>query len=397
MALRNLRSLLSYLGGIMKKNENPDEEYNFLLDPKIKDNHALLHELGVLDYVDLLEKEITNDKSLLAGALEIFNQTTINDIIEVTMRQISDRFLPSLIVFLWKPIMNRDDLIIKSYKDNELVDMDLKIENINILEPFFQIYPRPMAFDLFSYEMNSNEITKTLESINPKLIIPILGPSGLYGLMLMGPKAAGAEYSNADLLFISNLMSFASKAVQNNLHYERTLRDVKTGLYNNGFFMTRLSEEVARTNRNESRSSVIIMDVDKFKNFNDTYGHIAGDRVLENLAITIKQGIRLADVASRFGGEEFTVLLPDTDTDMAWLVAERLRNMVAAMKIPWDPPLPQVFISLGIFTFDRNSKLTEEEIVERADTAMYHSKQTGRNRTTIWEAGLPNKILTKGP
>jgi len=207
----------------------------------------------------------------------------------------------------------------------------------------------------------------------------------------LGPNGKGLEYKTTELQYIHNLLSFVSKAVQNNLHYERTLRDVKTGLYNNGFFMTRLSEEIARTTRNSSQSSVIIIDVDKFKNFNDTYGHIAGDKVLETLAVTIKQGIRLTDVASRFGGEEFTVLLPETEGNTAWFVAERLRKMVELMKIIWDPPLPSVTISLGIFTFDGSTRLSPEEIVERADTAMYQSKQTGRNKSTIWEPGLPGK------
>ena len=368
-----------------------DDDYIFLSDPKIVENKDYLNDLGVLSYVDSLEQEIHDKQSLLSGVLDIFNRTTINDIIEATVRQITSRFLPSLTVFLWKPLMNREEIIIKSYQDNEIVDLDLKLDNINSLEPFFQVFPRPIAYQLFSYELGANLVTKTLDTLKPELIIPILGPSGLYGLVLLGEKSEGTGYTHSELLYLHNLMSFVSKAVQNNLHYERTLRDGKTGLYNNGFFMTRLSEEVSRSSRNQSKASVIILDVDKFKNFNDTYGHIAGDRVLENLALAIKQGIRLADVASRFGGEEFTILLPESDIDTAWLVAERLRKMVEKMEIEWDPPLPKVTISLGTFTFDFETQLSAEEIVNRADAAMYHSKQNGRNKTTIWEPGLPLK------
>jgi diguanylate cyclase (GGDEF)-like protein len=215
---------------------------------------------------------------------------------------------------------------------------------------------------------------------------------GLYGLVLVGRNILGDDYSPLELTFIQNLMSFVSKAIQNHLHYERTLRDVKTGLYNNSFFMARLNEEIIRSKRTNSETSIIIIDVDHFKDFNDSYGHIAGDRVLESLAITIKQGVRLGDVPSRFGGEEFTVLLPDTEKEMAWNVAERLRIMVEEMKVTWEPPLPQVTISLGLFTSDRTTNIPADEIIHRADEALYMSKALGRNRTSVWKAGLFDKI-----
>jgi diguanylate cyclase (GGDEF)-like protein len=187
-------------------------------------------------------------------------------------------------------------------------------------------------------------------------------------------------------------MSFLSQALQNNLHYEHSVRDVKTGLYNHGYFMTRLNEEIARTRRESAVSSLMVMDVDKFKNFNDTYGHLAGDRVLESLAYTIKQTVRTGDIPSRFGGEEFTILLPNTPRQTAWLVAERLRMSVSALKVPWKPPLPQVTISLGVVSFDKHTNAAPEDIISRADEALYQSKENGRNRTSVWGSGLLFRI-----
>jgi len=269
------------------------------------------------------------------------------------------------------------------------------VTSINCFEPFFQKYPRPVNYELFSFELGENENLRSFDTIKPELVIPIMGPSGLYGMVLMGSKILGEEYSIAELAFIQHLMSFVSLAIQNHLHYERTLRDVKTGLYNNGFFLTRLNEEIARTKRNESKTSIIMIDIDRFKKFNDTYGHIAGDRVLESLAITIKQTVRTEDVPSRFGGEEFTILLPDTDKDEAFHAAERLRTIVSGMKVPWEPPLPQVTISLGIFTFCKETNLSSEDIIKLADEALYLSKERGRNRTTAWGVGLLDKIERK--
>ena len=369
-----------------------DDEKKFFSDPKVVQNYSLLHEIGVFNYIDSLKQEIRNYSSLFTGTLDIFTRTTVEEIMDATVWQISDHSLPSIIVFLWKPLQNREEIIIKSYKNYKPVELELKVDNISAFETFFHEFPKPISYGLFSFKMGQNEAINSFDSIHPELVIPIMGPSGLYGMVLMGRKILGEEYSLAELAFIQHLMSFVSQAIQNHLHYERTLRDVKTGLYNNGFFLTRLNEEIARTKRNKTKASIIMMDVDKFKKFNDTYGHLAGDRVLESLAITIKQTVRTEDVPSRFGGEEFTVLLPDTDKEHAFLAAERLRTMVAAIKVPWEPPLPQITISLGIFTFDNNTNLPAEEIIQRADEALYISKERGRNRSTAWGVGLLNKI-----
>jgi diguanylate cyclase (GGDEF)-like protein len=207
-------------------------------------------------------------------------------------------------------------------------------------------------------------------------------------MILVGKKLLEDEYSRDELFFLQQLMSFVSQAIKNHLHYEHSLRDVKTGLYNHGFFLTRLGEEVARTKRANSCSSIIVIDVDKFKDFNDSFGHLAGDKVLEHLAQVIKLGVRGDDIPSRFGGEEFTVLLPNTDKMTVWNVAERLRLSVSEMAVPWEVPLPKVTISLGIYTFDQSSNVDVNVIIRRADEALYTSKQHGRNQCTIWYPGI---------
>ena len=382
---------------MMNKIYRTKDDLDFFSNPQIIENYTFLQDIGVFDHINSLDKEIQNYKNLFTSALDIFNRTTISEIMDATVWQISDHILPSFIAFLWKPLQNREDITIKSYKNYKLVDLNLKVESISAFEPFFRKNPEPVSYKLFASKIGQNETIKSFNQVEPELIIPILGLSGLYGLVLVGHKILENEYSQAELLYIQNLMSFVSKAIQNHLHYERTLRDVKTGLYNNAFFQNRLNEEIARAKRIQSKASIIIMDVDKFKEFNDKYGHIAGDRVLESLAITIKQGVRTEDVPSRFGGEEFTVLLPDTDREQAWLVAERLRTMVSDMKVTWDPPLPQVTISLGLFTFDKDTDFPAEEILHRADEALYLSKALGRNRTTEWEAELLAQVQQNNP
>jgi diguanylate cyclase (GGDEF)-like protein len=377
------------------KEEKTINEKDFLSNPKIIENYTFLQEIGVFRYIDGLNREIRNYKSLLQGSLDIFNRISIDEIMDATVWQISDHFLPASISFLWKPIQKRDDITIKSYKNYKMVDLDLKVHSIAPFESFFQQYPKPINFELFAFEIKDETATKPFEKIKPELVIPIIGPFGLYGIILVGQKILEDEYTQEELVFLQHLMSFVSQAIKNHLHYEHSLRDVKTGLFNHGFFMTRLNEEVARSKRADYSSSIIVMDVDKFKNFNDNYGHLAGDRVLESLAFTLKQAVRAEDVPSRFGGEEFTVLLPNTGKHTVWTVAERIRTAVSQMTVPWEPPLPQVTISLGVYTFDQRDDIDAAEILRRTDEALYLSKERGRNRSTVWGSGLLFRIQQK--
>jgi diguanylate cyclase (GGDEF)-like protein len=367
---------------------------NFFSNPRIVEHYTLLEKIGVFKYLDELNKEIKEYQGLLFGASEIFNKTSIDDIINATVWQISDQYQPSFIAFVWKPLQDRAEVTVKGYQNYKLVDIALKIDNIIPFEPFFQENREPVPYSILRKKLAKNtaaaEVLKSLDTLKSELVIPILGPSGLYGLILVGNKIiTETPYTPPELLFLRQLMSFVSQAIQNHIHYESSVRDVKTGLFNHGFLTTRLNEEISRTKRTGYTSALVVIDVDKFKNFNDTYGHLAGDKVLECLAHTIRESVRSEDIPSRFGGEEFTILLPNTDIDAALLVAERLRISVSSMTVPWDPPLPQVTISLGIATFNRNSDLTTNELISRADAALYASKNSGRNKTTLWQEGLP--------
>ena len=374
-------------GDIMEIN-NKDIKQEFISNPKIMENYNFLQEIGVFPYFDSLIRDIYNYKTLLSRGLALFNRTSTSEIMDATVEQISYNFLPSYIAFVWKPVQNRTEVIMRTYHNYKAVDFDLKIDNITLFEDFFQEYPKPISFSTLEEKLGNNEALLPFKAVQAEIIIPILGPFGLYGIILIGHKIRGEEYSLEEMEFLQYLMSFVSQAIKSHLHYEHSLRDVKTGLYNHGFFMARLKEEVAHTKNNAYPSAVVVIDVDKFKNFNDTYGHLAGDQVLEKLAQVIRQSVRTNDVPSRFGGEEFTLLLPRTDISTALAIAERLRNSVATMRVPWEVPLPQVTISLGVFAFDQDSNLDPLDILRHADEALYISKATGRNRSTIWQPGL---------
>jgi len=375
--------------------EAEDVEKAFFSNPKIVENLDLLKEIGVLPYITNLAKEAKHYKSLFTRGLDIFTSTNIDEILEATVQQLLEHYLPAYVAFIWKPVQNRHDITIRAYRNREPFILDLDMDNITAFESFFSLHPRPVFFAEMVEKLNNDQAIAPLKGPDPELVIPIIGPFELYGIVLIGHKTQGKYYTDEEMSFLEQFMFFVSQAIKNYLHYEHSLRDIKTGLYNHGFFMTRLKEEVARMRRSSCTSSIIMMDVDRFKSFNDTHGHLAGDQVLETLAHVIRQNVRTEDIPSRFGGEEFTVLLPHAEVDTAWLVAERLRTGVAEMQVPWEIPLPQITVSLGLFAFSEDNKLEANDIIRRADEALYISKARGRNCTVIWDPGLVDTASRK--
>ncbi|MDR1177958.1 MAG: GGDEF domain-containing protein [Spirochaetaceae bacterium] len=365
-----------------------DIEDDFLSNPRVLEQYGLLQEIGIFRYIDNLNTEIRGYKNILNSASDIFNRATIDDIMDATVWQLSDHFLPSFIFFILRPLQNKETITTKGYKNYKMIDLSLDIDSIAPFEAFFQEYKKPISYDLLLEQMEDKEAVRVMEDLHPELVVPIIGPSGLYSLILIGSKLLGDKYNAQELNYLTQLMSFVAQAIQNHLHYEYSVRDVKTGLFNHGFFMSRLNEELARVRRFKKPASLMVLDVDKFKNFNDSYGHLAGDRVLEAIALTLKNCVRTEDIPSRFGGEEFTVLLPDTGKDTAWIVAERLRTQIAGMTVPWSPPLPRVTVSIGMVSFAGKDQACPDEIIKRADEALYLSKERGRNRSTVWGTGL---------
>ena len=161
-----------------------------------------------------------------------------------------------------------------------------------------------------------------------------------------------------------------------------SVRDGLTGLYNHAYFKTQLAEEVARAARFGRPLSIILFDLDHFKSFNDTYGHQVGDQLLEELAGLLSANLRAVDVASRYGGEEFVILLPETGADQAREVAERLRRVVEAHRFMNDHQKGPLSITLsgGVAAFDR-PRSTPDLLLDAADRALYKAKAEGRNRT----------------
>ncbi len=157
--------------------------------------------------------------------------------------------------------------------------------------------------------------------------------------------------------------------------------DDLTGLYNHRFFIEQLNLEVERQKRYPSPLSLLMIDIDHFKQYNDTHGHLAGDEVLRAIALLIRRGIRQTDIVARYGGEEFSAILINTGKEGARETAERVRKNVAVSSIPNERSRPNeiVTVSIGVATFSP-SLPTVTDLIREADHALYRAKKAGRNR-----------------
>ncbi|MGL1933191.1 MAG: GGDEF domain-containing protein [Desulfotalea sp.] len=162
-------------------------------------------------------------------------------------------------------------------------------------------------------------------------------------------------------------------------------QDSLTNLYNHRYFQEVLGREIARYQRYGKPLSLILFDIDHFKNINDTYGHPAGDKVLIAIAVAVNKAVRPSDVVARYGGEEFAVILPETNFSGVKVFAERLRRCVQDVLVECDKYSIQVTISCGAAQVEPSVAITQSELIAVADKALYRSKAAGRNRVTAIE------------
>ena len=160
--------------------------------------------------------------------------------------------------------------------------------------------------------------------------------------------------------------------------------DGLTGLYTRRAILEHLENELKRAKDRAIKSSVLMIDVDYFKKFNDNYGHLIGDRILHQIAGVIAHSIREIDVVGRYGGEEFLAVLPETDRKGAELVARRIREGVEKAGVDSDGGRLHATVSIGVSTFPDSSE-SLPELLDQADQALYAAKENGRNRVCVWE------------
>lgn len=201
------------------------------------------------------------------------------------------------------------------------------------------------------------------------------------------------KLTNDEINYISELTKQSSTTIERANVYSEILKnatmDALTGLNNRRQFEVRLKEEYSSANRQNTPLCAIMIDIDFFKKFNDTYGHAIGDTVLRTTANVIKEQLREYDIPSRYGGEEFCILLPQTNIDEAKIVAERLRTSVENKKIEIktnkNEQIKHISVTISVGLAQLDIKDMADDLYMKADRALYEAKEQGRNRVVVYE------------
>lgn len=347
-------------------------------------NYSLLKQIGIVDEMDSLRKNIQELEGLLISSLEIFSKKSIGELLDFLMSCLIDKVIPSEVyIILLEGIEDEQKVIY--YKNLKQENCDIKHLAIECYVSFFLENAITWRYPELLIKTNTPPEKCPFAKVNPDLVMPIVGISGLYGVILFGKKVLDSEYTENEISYIARISKFVSISLQNNIHYYKSVIDGKTKLYNHDYFSSRIHEEVLKCKRYNTFFSLLILDIDFFKKVNDQYGHMAGDIVLIELAKIIKEGLRDSDVASRFGGEEFTILLPSCKVENAFEIAERIRNKISEHRFIFNNTKLQVTVSLGITAISPGTAISDKEVFEQADTALYRSKENGRNRSTVFK------------
>jgi diguanylate cyclase (GGDEF)-like protein len=219
-------------------------------------------------------------------------------------------------------------------------------------------------------------------------IVPLICQDRVVGVLNLADKVHSDYFNDQDIALIELFAQLLGASIGNIKLFEKlqhqATTDGLTGLVNHRAFYDILERELWRSRRYGGHISLIMVDVDNLKLINDTYGHRAGDKVIQEISRRIRQCIRQIDIAARYGGDEFAVVLPNTSLSDAVVVTERMVEAVARSPISWRKQQIQLSISVGLGQYDVDTN--PEDITSRSDQALYAAKQAGKNTFRVFEA-----------
>lgn len=260
-------------------------------------------------------------------------------------------------------------------------------DSTHTLDQFFNLQrtPRLSAFDPQKHAALFPAVT----DLGSVALLPLIRQQQLIGCLNLGSRNPSRFQSGIGTQFLQHMAAVVAACIENaRLHEEIKLvglRDPLTGVNNRRFFDQRIEEEVSRAKRQKTPLSCLFVDLDHFKRVNDQYGHQAGDIILKQVATLLNDSLRSTDVLSRYGGEEFVILLTDTNAVDACEIAQRMREQIAALQfsVSYGRKI-QVTLSIGLATLNHYGPLqTSKQLLQSADQAVYGAKVSGRNQVKV--------------
>jgi diguanylate cyclase (GGDEF)-like protein len=240
---------------------------------------------------------------------------------------------------------------------------------------------RPLLVGDLSSDRDSIQCTPVIldPAVQSIMAVPLVFDREAIGVLCVeSPKPRA--YTIDNLSVFTTIAQQAAVAIENARNFELATVDQLTKLYLRDFFFRKLTEEQVRARRYGSTFAVLMLDLDSFKEINDKMGHLAGDRFLQRVGEVIRDTMRAADIPCRYGGEEFCVLLPETDLEGATTIAERIRRRVAKLEVSVGDGVMRTTISVGIACYPADYPGTITGLLDKADQALYSAKQAGRDR-----------------
>jgi diguanylate cyclase (GGDEF)-like protein len=260
------------------------------------------------------------------------------------------------------------------------------LERGNILNFWAAKYSRPLLVTA-GHNVQADALLQSMNAASAVVVPLLVSNRSLGSLQLYSSQPAGFTREDAQLLWIHALVAenLLTREYANEGLITFAFTDFLTGLKTRGYFEQQLELEVKRSERKKTHFSLLMVDIDHFKQLNDTYGHHAGDQVLRDVASILMKDMREVDTVARYGGEEFVLVLPETSGPGALLVAQRLRRAVEQAKFFAGSPgaTERLTISIGIAVFDSDAQF-KSDLIEFADAALYAAKSRGRNQVVLY-------------
>jgi diguanylate cyclase (GGDEF)-like protein len=233
------------------------------------------------------------------------------------------------------------------------------------------------------YKNKDFEISESIEALGLRMVmcVPLKAKDKLLGIIYVDSHSEIEHFTHLEEKMFEAFAAQASVAIENSHLYDLSIHDALTGLHNYGYLRNRLEEEIMRAHGvRRGDISFIMVDIDNFKVINDSYGHIFGNSILIKVAECIRKAVKKYDIPARYGGDEFAVLMPDTDIQNAKNVAKKLLKEVAQLKFPYGKETFSLTMSIGVSSFPIEKVYSSETIIVEADRALFVAKSKGGNQ-----------------
>lgn len=275
---------------------------------------------------------------------------------------------------------------------NILEDENFKVfstdNGLSVLEIASRVKPDIILLDIMMPGLDGFEVCKLLKDDSEVKDIPVIMVTAKTdGIDIKKSLELGAfDYVKKpidEIEIVARIRSALRLKQQHDKLRELAVKDYLTGLYNHALLIELLDKELAKQQRLNGSISFAMIDIDYFKEINDTYGHVVGNIVLKEVSNILINSVRRGDIVARYGGEEFGIVIPEVDKEGAFQLCERIRRNMEEYDFDIGSEIIKLTVSIGVFFKDKEEIITGSEIIEKADEELYNAKRNGRNRVEI--------------